>query len=301
MADTTATYSAELGALTTAYQSAVSAALAGPALDLRNRDTVDVIDQTLDVLAAQCLKVDQAGEVTKTAEVEIGAQIEAIDCVLDNAKALEAAKAGSNAKLKVAAQALAKAGQALASGLGKLETNISAKIVEGYSNPDAKSHGAQVLFDNAVHRYRQSVDAILSDAGKPFRTAEATKDLDKSIAELSALLADMDANPIDVSEAQTMGLQAQQLVGSIQSAFSAVEAADLAYIRSPKVATLDQPKLKPYLKVIAELDKGFSQELSFLFGDTTVDPGEPTELDAAVDAAAQSNVPNIPMPDTAQS
>jgi hypothetical protein len=301
MNDTTTTYASQLNTLTTTYQTAVSTALVGPAASLRSDDSTDLMNATLAVLSGQCLAIDQAAAATKTDDVEFSSQVNCINDVLDTLAALEAKKAGSDATLTVAAKALSSAGETLASGLDGLAGQISAAIVPGYSNPDAATAGAQAVFQNSVKNYNAMVDDVLAQAKTAFRTVDGTAVLTASIAALSATLAQADKTPMTVDEGQALALKASQQLVTLQSKFRTVQAADLTYIESNKVPTLDQPILRPYAEMLKNVDESFSQELSSLFGETSVDPGDAKELDAAVKASASLNVPNTPAPDTAKS
>lgn len=301
MNDTTTTYASQLNTLTITYQTAVSAALVGPASSLRSDDSTDLMNATLAVLSGQCLAIDQAAAATKTDDVEFSSQVNCIDDVLDTLAALEAKKAGSDATLTVAAKALSSAGETLASGLDGLARQISAAIVPGYSNPDAATAGAQAVFQNSVKNYNAMVGDVLAQAKTAFRTVDGTAVLTASIDALSATLAQADKAPMTVDEGQALALKASQQLVTLQSKFRTVQAADLTYIESNKVPTLDQPILRPYAEMLKNVDESFSQELSSLFGETSVDPGDAKELDAAVKASASLNVPNTPAPDTAKS
>ncbi|HEY9163263.1 MAG TPA: hypothetical protein VIN57_01540 [Magnetovibrio sp.] len=295
MNDTNTTYASQLKTLTTAYQAAIGIALSGSVTPLRSDDSTSLINATLGVLSDQALAIDLSHTVTKTDDVAFTSQVNCIKDILDTLNAMETKKAGTNGTLKTIAKGLNDAGETLAIGLDELTSEIHDAVIAGYSNQHAATAGARTVFQNSVNNYNAQVDDVLAQAKTTFRTADGKVALTSAITVLSETLALADQNPMTIDEGLVRALKASQQLVTLQSTFKTVQENDLKYIQSASVATLDQPVLKTYADMLKDIDAAFSTELSLLFGDTSVDPGEATELDNAVTAAASLNVPNIPV------
>lgn len=298
MGTTTTTYTSQLNAATSAYQASCDAALSGSAASLRTIQSSEVLTDTLTILSTLCTEADKADEVTKTIEVNVASQVDCIADVLLNMEAIEAytvSTSGSSA-MATAEKELQVADQTLTTDLDNLATSISDAVVAGFGNTDTSVNGAAALFQSSVDRFNESVSDVLADAGTTFRTTTSMSDLNASLATLSKILQQADATPLTDDTATSYASEATALIRTVKSQLSALESSDITYIQSVKVATLDQPKLKSYATIMKGVDGALSGSLNYMFADITVDPGTAAEIEAAVKAAATTNVPNTPAP-----
>ncbi len=287
-------YSKQISDLVTTFQNQCSDAVKDTS-DLRTNESMSVLNSTLDVLTGLCGDIRKANKVTKTVQVNFSIQVECIGDVLANMEALEAHQFGSKSAVYSTAIAnLKSADEALEIGLQSLDKSITGNVSEGFSNDDTSTNGATALLETIEQNYWAGAEAIFSDAKTTFRPDENTKNIKTALSKLKDECKKLDASPINVSDVEAISSSINGLVKEVQAQLVKAESADITCIQSAKYATLDQPKLKPYAALLKDVDKGLVDALNFVTAKTSVDPGDASELDATVEAAAKLNTPNTP-------
>lgn len=157
-----------------------------------------------------------------------------------------------------------------------------------------------------LKQYQSQAQTILKGAKAQFRDSTT---LDAQLSQLEALFKDADKlvaqaesekGKLSSSEKTQVKLLAGKLEAQIKAVvalFPHIEDADIQYIQSAKVATLDQPALKGLAAKLKDADKAFCKNLETLIpSDDGSDSDEP-EWDIHPMDADGENAPNIPEPD----
>ncbi|HEY9080456.1 hypothetical protein [Magnetovibrio sp.] len=142
-------------------------------------------------------------------------------------------------------------------------------------------------FEVYVGQYKSSTQQILQTTSYTFRDFSV---LDTALAALKSVFQEADAalakygtekTPISTSDEMQLTMLGERLKASIESVnslFPTMQAADLTYIQSAKVATLDQVKLKGLEEKLKVEDAAFAKNLTSMIppgpGDSPKIPGQ---------------------------
>jgi len=161
-------------------------------------------------------------------------------------------------------------------------------------------------FEVYVSQYKSSCALILKGAAAQFRDDaildEQLAALKTSFESMDQMIGALDSEHGALTAAQKvqitlLGKKLPTQIQAITSLFPHMESADLQYIQSVKVATLDQPALKGLAKQLKSVDKIFSENLHSMISDHA----PPSEKDPVwnidpMDADGQNAV-NLSEPD----
>jgi len=154
-----------------------------------------------------------------------------------------------------------------------------------------------------VSQYEASSQLILKGASAQFRDFST---LEKALSSLKIVFQEADAalakygvenTPISTSDEMQLNMLGAKLkaqIESVVSLFPGMQAADLTYIQSAKVATLDQPKLKGLEAKLKDADAAFEKNLTSMIPPGPGDPPDIPGQDKEYPDTDGDNIENIP-------
>jgi|GEM_PF-1928299 len=161
-------------------------------------------------------------------------------------------------------------------------------------------------FEVYVSQYDTSSQLIMGTTKIKFRD---TTVLDTALSELKTVFGEADAalakygvekTPVSSSDEMQLSMLGAKLKASIEaviSLFPGMQAADITYIQSAKVATLDQPKLKGLEAKLVDVDAAFAQNLTTMIPPKPGDPPDISALDQVFPDTDGDQIQNIPEAD----